>query len=144
MRDRDRGNKNEIEIFVFSVTSNDFPHDMLLLTFSSNLGSKLWCRRYLHGLQLSFNLRLIVEDHVQPTVYLLRFAFHGREAPSPNYCRSRTSPREIRWGRSLREVQAAFHSIQWPVSKCPLCFRQAGRDWTLHLSRRGRRRPRRQ
>jgi hypothetical protein len=48
MRDRDRANKNEIEIFVFSVTSNDFPHDMLLLTFSSNLGSKLWCRRYLH------------------------------------------------------------------------------------------------
>ena len=33
MRDRDRANKNEIEIFVFSVTSNDFPHDMLLLTF---------------------------------------------------------------------------------------------------------------
>ena len=27
MRDRDRANKNEIEIFVFSVTSNDFPHD---------------------------------------------------------------------------------------------------------------------
>ena len=44
MRDRDRANKNEIEIFVFTVTSNDFPHDMLLLTFSSNLGSKLWCR----------------------------------------------------------------------------------------------------
>jgi hypothetical protein len=43
MRDRDRSNKNQIEIFVFSVTSNDFPHDMLLLTFSSNLGSKLWC-----------------------------------------------------------------------------------------------------
>ena len=39
MRDRDRANKNEIEIFVFSVTSNDFPHDMLQLTFSSNLGS---------------------------------------------------------------------------------------------------------
>ena len=34
MRDRDRANKNEIEIFVFSVTSNDFPHHMLLLTFS--------------------------------------------------------------------------------------------------------------
>src|SRR6516164_6439774 len=33
MRDRDRANKNEIEIFVFSVTSNDFPHDMLLLSF---------------------------------------------------------------------------------------------------------------
>jgi hypothetical protein len=33
MRDRDRANKNEIEIFAFSVTSNDFPHDMLLLTF---------------------------------------------------------------------------------------------------------------
>ena len=31
MRDRDRANKNEIEIFVFSVTSNDFPHDMLTL-----------------------------------------------------------------------------------------------------------------
>jgi hypothetical protein len=40
MRDRDRANKNEIEIFVFSVTSNNFPHDMRLLTFSSNLGSK--------------------------------------------------------------------------------------------------------
>jgi len=34
MRDRDGANKNEIEIFVFSVTSNDFPHDVLLLTFS--------------------------------------------------------------------------------------------------------------
>src|SRR6516164_11343212 len=33
MRDRDRANKNVIEIFVFSVTSNDFPHDMLLLSF---------------------------------------------------------------------------------------------------------------
>ena len=30
MRDRDRANKNKIEIFVFSVSSNDFPHDMLL------------------------------------------------------------------------------------------------------------------
>jgi hypothetical protein len=34
MRDRDRANKNEMEIFVFSVTSNDFPHEMLLLIFS--------------------------------------------------------------------------------------------------------------
>ena len=33
MRDKDRANRNEIEIFVFSVTSNDFPHDMLLLFF---------------------------------------------------------------------------------------------------------------
>ena len=33
MRDRDRANMNEIEIVVFSVTSNDFPHHMLLLTF---------------------------------------------------------------------------------------------------------------
>ena len=32
MRDRDRADKNEIEILVFSVTSNDFPHDMLLLS----------------------------------------------------------------------------------------------------------------
>jgi hypothetical protein len=30
VRDGDRANENEIEIFVFSVTSNDFPHDMLL------------------------------------------------------------------------------------------------------------------
>jgi hypothetical protein len=34
MRDRDRANMNEIEIVVFSVTSNDFPHYMLLLTFA--------------------------------------------------------------------------------------------------------------
>jgi hypothetical protein len=27
MRDRDRANENEIEIFVLSVTSNDFFHD---------------------------------------------------------------------------------------------------------------------
>ena len=33
MRDRDRANKSEIEIFVFSVTLNDFPHVMLLLIF---------------------------------------------------------------------------------------------------------------
>src|SRR5262249_23989583 len=31
IRDRDRANKNEIETFVFSVTLNDFPRDMLLL-----------------------------------------------------------------------------------------------------------------
>ena len=31
MRDRDRANKNEIEIFVFTVTSNTFAHDMLTL-----------------------------------------------------------------------------------------------------------------
>ena len=37
MGDRDRANKNEIEIFVFSVTSNDFPHDMLLLTLEHQL-----------------------------------------------------------------------------------------------------------
>jgi hypothetical protein len=43
-RDRDRANKSEIEIFVFSVTLNDFPHDMLLLIFSSKIGPKLWCR----------------------------------------------------------------------------------------------------
>jgi hypothetical protein len=36
IRDGDRANKNEIEIFVFSVTSNDFPHDMLLLIFTEN------------------------------------------------------------------------------------------------------------
>jgi hypothetical protein len=30
LRDRDRANKNEIGIFVSSVTSNDFPHAMLL------------------------------------------------------------------------------------------------------------------
>ncbi|HYQ06210.1 MAG TPA: hypothetical protein VER26_04425, partial [Xanthobacteraceae bacterium] len=33
MSDRDRANKNEIQIFVFSVTSNDFPHDMLTLAY---------------------------------------------------------------------------------------------------------------
>jgi hypothetical protein len=37
--DRDRANKNEIEIFVFSVTSNDFPHDMLLPIFSLKIGA---------------------------------------------------------------------------------------------------------
>ena len=39
MRDRDRANKNEIEIFAFSVTSNDFPHEMLLLIFSSKISA---------------------------------------------------------------------------------------------------------
>jgi hypothetical protein len=29
-RDRDRANKNEISILVCSVTTKDFPHDMLL------------------------------------------------------------------------------------------------------------------
>ena len=38
IRDRDRANKNEIEIFVCSVTSNDF-HDMLLLIFSLKIGA---------------------------------------------------------------------------------------------------------
>jgi hypothetical protein len=31
LRHRDRANKDEIEIFVSSVTSNNFPHGMLLL-----------------------------------------------------------------------------------------------------------------
>jgi hypothetical protein len=44
MRDRDRANKNEIEIFVFSVTSNDFPHDMLLLIFSLKIGAAIRCK----------------------------------------------------------------------------------------------------
>ena len=44
MRDRDRANKNEIEIFVFSVTSNDFPHDMLLLIFSLKIGVAIRCQ----------------------------------------------------------------------------------------------------
>ena len=44
MRDRDRVNKNEIEIFVFSVTSNDFPHDMLLLIFSMKIGAAIRCQ----------------------------------------------------------------------------------------------------
>ena len=35
MSDRDRANKNEIEIFVFSVASNDFSHDMLRLDSNS-------------------------------------------------------------------------------------------------------------
>ena len=43
MRDRDRANKNEIEISVFSVTSNDFPHDMLLLIFSLKIGAAIRC-----------------------------------------------------------------------------------------------------
>jgi hypothetical protein len=47
MGDRDRANKNEIEIFVFSVTSNDFPHDMLLLTLASNISIVLARRGYL-------------------------------------------------------------------------------------------------
>ena len=33
MRDRDRAYKNEIEIFTFSVTSNNFTHDMLTLAY---------------------------------------------------------------------------------------------------------------
>ena len=41
MRDRDRANKSEIEIFVFSVTSNDFPHDVLLLIFSLKIGAAI-------------------------------------------------------------------------------------------------------
>jgi hypothetical protein len=39
-----RVNKNGIEIFVFSVTSNDFPHDMLLLIFSSKIGAAIRCQ----------------------------------------------------------------------------------------------------
>jgi len=50
MGDRDRANENEIEIFVFSVTSNDFPHDMTLthscveyqLKNAVHKASKLW------------------------------------------------------------------------------------------------------
>ncbi len=30
MRDRDGANNNEVAIFVFSVATKDFPHDMLL------------------------------------------------------------------------------------------------------------------
>jgi hypothetical protein len=41
MRDRDRANKNKIEIFVFSVSSNDFPHDMLLLIFLLKIGAAI-------------------------------------------------------------------------------------------------------
>jgi hypothetical protein len=41
MRDKDRPNKNEIEIFIFSVTPNDFPHDMLLLIFSLKIGAAI-------------------------------------------------------------------------------------------------------
>jgi hypothetical protein len=44
MRERDRANKNEIEIFIFSVTSNDFPHDMLLLIFSLKIGAAIRCQ----------------------------------------------------------------------------------------------------
>ena len=44
MRDRDRANKNVIEIFVFSVTSNDFPHDVLLLIFSFKIGVAIRCQ----------------------------------------------------------------------------------------------------
>ena len=40
MRDRDRADKNEIEIFVLSVTSNDFPHDMLLLSAAIRIGGR--------------------------------------------------------------------------------------------------------
>jgi hypothetical protein len=43
MRDRDRANKSEIEIFVFSVTLNDFPHDMLLL-ISLKIGAAIRCQ----------------------------------------------------------------------------------------------------
>jgi len=44
MRDRDRADKNEIEIFVLSVTSNDFPHDMLLLIFPLKIGAAIRCQ----------------------------------------------------------------------------------------------------
>ena len=44
MRDRYRANKNVIEIFVCSVTSNDFPHDMLLLIFSLKIGAAICCQ----------------------------------------------------------------------------------------------------
>lgn len=45
MRDRYRANKNESQIFVFCVTSHDFPHDMLLLAllqrkFARHYGSR--------------------------------------------------------------------------------------------------------
>jgi hypothetical protein len=44
MRSKDRANKNEIEIFVFSVTPNDFPHDMLLLILSLKIGAAIRCQ----------------------------------------------------------------------------------------------------
>ena len=44
VRDRDRADKNEIEILVFSVTSNDFPHDMLLLIFSLKIDAAICCQ----------------------------------------------------------------------------------------------------
>jgi hypothetical protein len=44
MSDRDRADKNEIEIFVFSITLNDFPHDMLLLTFPLKIGAAIRCQ----------------------------------------------------------------------------------------------------
>src|SRR5262249_12477076 len=61
MRDRDRANKNEIEIFVFSVTSNDFPHDMLLLTLASNSSSQQTESRSLgrvHAMQATVSYRV--------------------------------------------------------------------------------------
>lgn len=36
LRDSDRANKNEIQIFVPSITSNDFPHEMLVTAFTDN------------------------------------------------------------------------------------------------------------
>jgi hypothetical protein len=41
MRDGDRANKNEIGIFVSSVTSNDFPHAMPLTAFTDDRGTKI-------------------------------------------------------------------------------------------------------
>jgi len=41
MRDGDRANKNEIGIFVSSVTSNDFPHAMPLTAFTDDRGRKI-------------------------------------------------------------------------------------------------------
>ena len=44
VRDGDRANKNEIEIFVSSVTLNDFPHDMLQLISSLKIGAAIRCQ----------------------------------------------------------------------------------------------------
>ena len=45
MRHRDRANKSEIEIFVFSVTSNYIPHDTLPLVFSLKIDAAIRCQR---------------------------------------------------------------------------------------------------
>jgi hypothetical protein len=78
MRDRDRANENEIAIFVFSITTKHFPHDMLLPRL---IGSMLPRRVFHHEIFEHINNLIPRYHHYDSSLHCIENASQAARWP---------------------------------------------------------------